>query len=195
MKSCKAMAIASAFALTGVASASIITIELSEFSSDETDASLLSATVSYSVAGNVLTVSVTNDTAGINSYTISEVWFNFGGGVTGVSDGGQPTGWIFQGPTLVDGFGIFDFGSADGVGNDPDLIQPGETLDFVFNFTGTAGVKDFTTALSTEGLAVAAKFITGPGDDSAWGASIPAPGVLALLGVAGLVGTRGRRRR
>ena len=41
---------------------------------------------------------------------------------------------------------------------------------------------------------VAAKFVAGPGDDSAVGAFIPEPGTVALLGLAGLLGLRRRRR-
>ena len=65
----------------------------------------------------------------------------------------------------------------------------------------TAGyLKDFTTELSSQFdgnllMIVAAKFVMGPGDASSFGAIVPAPGVLALLGAAGLVGLRGRRRR
>ena len=190
----RALVMAGALAFASAASANIMTVQLSTNSSDETDPSVLLATVDFAVVGNSLTISVTNDTSGLDSYNINEVYFNFGGGVSDVSDGGQPTGWTFGTDFLVNGFGFFDFGSTDGVGGDPNTIMPGETLDFLFTFNGVGGVKDFTTALSTNGFVVAAKFVAGPDDDSAFGASVPAPGVLALLGVAGVVGTRRRRR-
>ncbi len=43
-------------------------------------------------------------------------------------------------------------------------------------------------------MVVAAKFNTGPGDDSAYGASIPAPGALPLV-MAGIALVNRRRRR
>ncbi len=41
----------------------------------------------------------------------------------------------------------------------------------------------------------AAKFVSGPGDDSAFGAFVAGPGVLAMLGVGATLLGRGRRRR
>ena len=78
----------------------------------------------------------------------------------------------------------------------------GET--FVFELTiagvGTFDMSDFAIELSqappgdTTAL-VAAKFVNGPGDDSAFGATIPEPGTFAMLGLGILgLGVIGRRR-
>ncbi len=53
-------AIAVSLVCANTATASIIT--LSQFSSDDTDPALLSATFDFAVSGNTLTLSVTNDT-------------------------------------------------------------------------------------------------------------------------------------
>ncbi len=82
------------------------------------------------------------------------------------------------------------------------MLQPSESLAFSFTMSMPAGVKDFTTASSTPinprdpAFLIAAKFVSGPGDDSGFGGTIvPTPGVLALMAVAGVVAARPRRRR
>ncbi len=98
--------------------------------------------------------------------------------------------------SMVDGFGTFDFGLTDGVGEDsPAIAEPGETVVFILDISG-AGVSafDFIEA-NGAGYIAAAKFVNGPDDpenpgveDSAFGATlIPEPGTAALL-VFGLLG-------
>ena len=100
----------------------------------------------------------------------------------------------------VAGFGTFDFGlsvpSNEKQGN---LLASGESLALVFTIAGTG---PYTTAdfdvLNELDMEVAAKFVSGPGDRSAFGATgvIPEPGTAGLL-ATGLLGMAlaGRRRR
>jgi len=130
---------------------------------------------------------------------MNELYFNGPDGVT-LSFDGAP-GWSFLTDAVVGIFGIFDFGITDGQGGSQSQIFPGETDSFTFTIlTGAPTDVDFVTYFSTippgdTPAIVAAKFVGGPGDDSAFGAAVPAPGVLALMGVAGLVAARSRRRR
>jgi hypothetical protein len=195
-----------ALGIAPVASASIMTLELSTHSSDETLAENLNATVDFSVVGMTLTISITNDTQMTGEFNINEFYWNGPDGMVLTVDT-VPAFWDFyvpdmSQPTLADGFGTFDFAVKDGVGEtDPSLIQPGETLAFSFTMSMPADVKDFTTVFSAEDppgampMYIAAKFVNGPGDDSAYGGTIPTPGVLALMAVAGVVAARSRRRR
>jgi len=191
------IALLSSLAVVNIASATLI--NLSDASSDETDAGLLSATMDFEVLGNVLTLTVTNNTADPTAYKINELYFNVPDGVILSFDG--LVGWADATNVMAAGFGTFDFALLDGQGGSPNQITAGETVEFTFTITmGTPMKDEFVTLFSDpvgdgDGWIVAAKFVGGPGDDSAFGASIPTPGVLALLGAAGLVGSRRRRRR
>ena len=169
----------------GSAQAGLIT--LSTFSSDETDASFLDATMDFVVFGSTLMLTVNNTTIAPNEYNINEMYFNGGGGVTGLNVVTMPTGWMLDdsGTAAADGFGMFDFALLDGTGGDKSLIMPGETLLFEFEILGSGVMDDFTTNFSDPPpghvpMIAAAKFISGPGDDSAYGA-IPAPGAAIVL--------------
>ena len=188
-----------ALVCSSVASATVLT--LSTNSSDGTSPSLLQATFNFTVAGNVLTLAVTNDTdnnAPGDEYNINMIYFNFGGSITAVTvTAPLITGWSQVGPVMVDGFGMFDVGMENGVGeNDPDVITPGETVTFTFNLTGAGAKADFVNSVSTLNFFIAAKFVSGPSDDSAFGALIPLPMALPM-GIAGLIGVAfmGRRTR
>jgi MYXO-CTERM domain-containing protein len=195
-----------AVGIAPVASASIM-LELSTHSSDSTSASVLLATTENSAVGATLTINVTNDTAAPDEFNINEFYFNGPDGVSLTIDT-VPNQWNFYvagamgNPTQADGFGTFDFAVIDGQGeNHPSVINPGETVSFVFTLSAPADTSDFTSALSADQppgsmpALIAAKFVNGPGDDSAFGATVPTPGALALMGVAGLVAARPRRRR
>ncbi len=179
------------------AGASIIL--LSTHSSDATDPALLSATLDFSVVGNMLTLTMTNDTLGENGFNINQLYFNGGGGVTGLALDSGPSGWGLEFDQHAAGFGTFGFALVGGVGRFGPTVAPGEMVTFIFTIAGAGTDVDFTTNFSTlppGGMAAiaAGKFVMGPGDDSAYGAFVPAPGVLAVLGVAGLLGRRRRRR-
>lgn len=169
----------------GSAQAGLIT--LSTFSSDETDASVLDATLDFVVLGSTLMLTVTNSTVVPDEFNINELYFNGGGDVTGLGVITMPTGWILDdsGAAMADGFGMFDFALLDGVGGDKTVIMPGESLLFEFEIFGSGVMDDFTTNFSEPPsghlpMIAAAKFISGPGDDSAYGA-IPAPGAAIVL--------------
>ena len=188
--------------LVSVSSASQII--LSDHSSDETPASILDATLDFSVSGSVLTLQVTNNTSSPNEYDMNAVFFNAldssnvaGLTLTSPSDGG----WDLAFNKHAGGFGTFDFRLEGGVGIDPDQIFPGSTETFVFNILGTAPFfdTDFTSDLSTIPPGDmpsfgAAKFVEGPGDDSAYGATAPEPATLVLLALGSLTLLRTRRR-
>lgn len=198
---------AAAAMLAGPATASIIT--LSTHSSDATLPSVLNATLDFDVTGSLLTLTVTNTTVVPNTFNINELYFNGSANVLGLTPLSIPLGWSFLTTQMADGFGMFDFALIDGVDNDPSTIMPGEVVVFSFTISGTAGKGDFVNEFSDPPpggggtLAIAAaKFVFGsgtdpggdPGPDSAFGAFVPEPGTLALLGLAGLLGLRRRRR-
>ena len=88
-------------------------------------------------------------------------------------------------------------------GNDEQDLAPGDSAVFVFDIVGAGPFleTDFTTDLSQippgENPALAAaKFMSGPNGDSAFGAHVPEPhtGLLALIGLS-LAARRTRRQR
>jgi hypothetical protein len=178
-------------------SASASFINLSTHSSDHTAPSRLSATLDFEVFDSMLTLTVSNDTADPWEYTINRLFFNVDpeSDVTGLELTGAPDGWTLVTDKKAGGFGYFDFALIGGVGNDPWNILPGEREVFTFTILGSASVSDFLRATSTEGFVAAAKFIRGPGDDSAFGAAIPAPGAIVLLAAGWCRGQRLRRRQ
>lgn len=193
-----------ALALATTTNASLFTIELSTHSSGSVDPSLLSARLDFSVTGQTLTLTVTNNTSGLNSFSINRIYFNASDDVGNLVSSSTGQFSVNAISTNADGFGMFDYVLAHGPpeGHNHHVIGPLAQEIFTFVFAGTFNAKDFSTELSTPFapgntlMHAAAKFVMGPNDDSDFGgALIPAPGVLALLAAAGLVGGRRRRRR
>ena len=191
-------------ALAAPAPATIISLDLSSHSSEPgIDPALLAATMDFSVSGSVLTLTVTNNTSGLNEFSINRIYFNANAAVGTLmsSSTGQFDVNAISGN--ADGFGMFDFVLSHGPdqGHNHHVIQPGMSETFTFTFSGSGFTeKAFTTELSAQFdsnllAIVAAKFVMGPGDNSAFGAHVPAPGVLVLLGLAGIISGRRRRRR
>ncbi len=87
----------------------------------------------------------------------------------------------------------------DGQGQNPAQIESGEMVIFSFTIlTGTLTPQSILSSFSeippgSQPTVIAAKFRSGPMDDSAFGASIPAPGALPLVMVG--LGLMNRRRR
>jgi hypothetical protein len=181
-------------------------------SSDATPASQLDITFDFSVVGTTLTVTVTNDDGGGFGFNVNEIYFNGSANVTSVSftsathsvAGDVTAAWApLDTGTMVDGFGIFDFGLSDGVGEtNANIIEPGENVAFVFTVNAGLVDADFIVGNAANGYVVAAKFTNGPDDpedpgneDSAYGAATPEPGALGLfaLAVAGLLVASRRR--
>ena len=171
-------------------------IMLSTNSSDETPAVLLNMTLDFQVSGSTLTVTATNDTMNPSQFKVNEIYFNGPPGISLVM--ASKPGWNLSANLPGNGFGTFSFALLDGQGNNPHQLFPGEVEVFTFAISGGAPTDvDFISYFSTippgETPAIAAaKFEGGPGDDSAFGAFIPAPGGAAVL-LTSLV--LGRRRR
>ena len=197
------MATLAALVCSSVASATVDTLTLSTHSSDETDPSLLLATFDFSVVGTTLTITVTNDTSGANAYVITEMYFNFAPPVTSATEDGG-TGWTQVNNAQIDGFGVFNVCMTDATPSNTLAIAAGasETFTFTIGGTGPFTTKDFTTIFSggnpgqADTYFAAAKFVQGPGGDSAFGAvgiPLPAPVYLGALGLGGVVFLRRRK--
>lgn len=145
-------------------------LQLSECSSDDTPAEDISADLEFFVDGSTLTVAVTN----LSVYRLNQFYFNGDDVVT--LDMDPVPGWELLTDQGVDGFGTFDFCVNDGVGS-MSGVAPGETEMFSFTISGgPASVMTFTSNFSTIPPGSmpklgAAKFVAGPGDDSAFGAT------------------------
>jgi hypothetical protein len=174
-------------------------------SSDSTPAGDLDATFDFAVAGTTLTLTVTNDTAGGGDYNITDVYFNATANVssltlTAATHSVLGDVFVHWDPVMMDdmkdGFGDFSYSIMDGEGEtDPWLVTPGDSIFFELTIGGT-GPFDMSNfgVLNSSGYTMGAKFVNGPGDDSAFGANIPEPSTASLLGL-GLVGIAAMRRR
>lgn len=187
----------------GLGQAQALTINFSDMSSDETDAALLDATLTFNVTSggatngdDLLTLTLENLTTGVNAYTIDELFFNFTGDTAAFSFDSGNTGFgaLSTTPIGADGFGVFDvniMGFALAAG-DTEVWQIDLGLTGIFGAdfnvlsTNPPGDRTATAAL---------KFVQGPGDDSAYGASVvPVPAAVWLFG-SGLIGLAGIARR
>ena len=192
--------------------------------------------------GTELTLTVdnrTDETASGQTADMNRVYFSSTSDVTGLTylsathsvEGDVLSGWAFNAltnkggsvpltagtgegnKTHGNGFGVHDFSLVGGVGNDPDMIGPGESIAFVFTISGTGpfDMNDFialseqTTGGTNTLTVAAAKFVKGSfgGDyDSGFGgtASVdsthpePSSFLLAALALVGLL-AHGRHRR
>ena len=156
-----------------------------------------------SVTGTTLTIEISNLTDGPDGgldtgFDIRELYFNVTSNVTGLSLDTGPTGWaLYSSPleTEFSPFGNFDFALKDGQGNE---IEGETSGTLTLSVTGTGiSASDFYTELSTippgnSPMLVAAKFVHGPEDASAFGA-VPEPATVCLLGLGTLVSLRKRR--
>lgn len=215
---------AASAAMLGLAGAApAATISLSDSSTDSTPADLLAATLEFDVSGiagsQMLTLTLTNDTAVDAGFDVNRVFFNASSEVAGLvlqtavhSEHGEVGAvWELGTATKAGGFGTFGFSLMGGVGGrNPNLIGPGESIVFSFAIAAAGPIDeaDFVlersdrdpkgtgTAHTKLGALAAAKFVNGPGGDSAFGATLvlPEPGIGALLAtfVAGLAWLRRR---
>ena len=202
-----------------------ITMTLSQFSSEPGDspASVLDATVDFDITGpNEVTITLTNDTGGATSYDMNGLAFNVSADITSLAlvsathsvNGDVLAGWDLEtaGPTQdtkFDGFGIYDFALLDGTGNSTAQPGPGESVVFVLSITGTGPFDMFdfrelsqqTPEMDATVAYVAVKFVEGPNDFSAYGASrdepfvpVPEPTTALLVALGGLALGALRRR-
>jgi len=212
-------------------SASATTIVLSDLASSEpvsVPVEFLDATFDYLVSGSTLTLTVTNTTVAPATLDINEVFFSGTDNVTGLLlnsathsvEGDVLASWMLNtstgdgGPTHADGFGIHDFSLTDGVGLDPGIMGPSESVVFDLTISGTAPFSptNFIDTLSQQTLGgtniltrAVAKFVNGNDAffgtefDSAFGASTPEPSTFVLASLAlvalGLARLLRRRRR
>ncbi len=184
-------------------------VELSQFVSDGAtppDVDLLDGrfdfTLDSATLPATLTFSVTNLTADPNAFNITEMYFNVSENVTGMTLSAPPQwslGFAEDG-FGVNGFGRFDVQIIDALKGPVKKIGSGETLAFSIELLGSGPVfdTDFVTELSAIlpgdlAMIAAAKFVNGPGDASAYGASVPEPASLTLLLLGASFVTRRRR--
>ena len=209
--------LAFALSLTLASPNQAATLNLSDVSSDATPAGDLLGTITFDVlVGDVLSLTLENQTVAPDAFNINGVWWNGDGGVTSLSvtsathsaNGDVLAAWSpIELGTSADGFGAFDFALTDGVGaGNPNIIQPGQSIVFLMAITGSCTTTSCTTSNfileNAEGYLAASKFVNGPDDpespgfeDSAFGAIIPEPSTVLLLATGLSLLAAGRKRR
>lgn len=195
-------------------------VGLSDFVSDDTspvDADWLDATLTFSVAGDVLDVVVSNETGqnGDPAFAINQILFNAPDSLDNVRGlelidvlGYDPAAYYYwkerteysENTFSVGGFGKFDIFVT---GGGQDVIEAGESYTFRFTISGTETYTDtdFGTLMSyispsEDGMIAAVKFTQGPDDISGYGATdVPEPATICLLGLGALGLLRARYRK
>jgi hypothetical protein len=185
-------------------------VHLSQESSDATDPALLTATLGFAVSGgDTLVLTVENLTGAPNAYQIDRIYFNGTPDVTALSllgvtssVDGPVSSWTLSTSVKAGAFGRFDFALMDANGS-PGSVGPGEILTFELQISGSGpfSANDFVSELSSippgsRPAIAAAKFVQGPGSDSAVGASLvhsPEPTTALLVAIgAGALAVRRR---
>jgi hypothetical protein len=195
-----ALAMLFCFCLLMSTSANAGVIHLSDLSSDETNPEWLSATFTFEINDDSLSLTVANLTTSPKTYNINEIFFNASESVTGLSLT-SANGTLYTpssspaNSTVADGFGEFDYAVKNF------LLTPSGSIEFIFTIFGS-GVEqaDFLgqwsiTPPGDRPALAAAKFFQGENDDdSSYGAAVPVPPAALLLG-SGLLGLIALRRR
>ena len=191
-------------------SAQATIIPLSEFSSDSTPADILDAAVEFSIVDSELTVVLSNLTDGPddgedNGFDIMSLFFNVTDNIMDLTLTNPPTGWTLYSNskrTKAGGFGKFDYALIDSRGSDSNHVDGESSETFTLTLTNDgseASPLDFCTDLSSippgnNAMLLAAKFVRGPDDDSAFGGNnAPEPATIVLFGLSAL--TLWTRRR
>ncbi|MEK6703354.1 MAG: PEP-CTERM sorting domain-containing protein [Planctomycetota bacterium] len=200
MKSFFAIAGAAALAacaLTSTASADLIPISSMGFGIEGNGA--FTGSIAYS--GSTLTITLTNDLASAAGGKITGVVFNIHGSATAVLSSTTHAAFADLGASpSASPFGTFEAGAAmggswAGGGSPAAGIAIGGTGVFTFHVSGAdAGILTAASFIDGDGVNFAVRFrgFANGGSDKVAGHLVPAPGSLALLGLAGL-GLRRRR--
>jgi MYXO-CTERM domain-containing protein len=150
-----------------------------------------------------LSVELTNTSPVANSGWLTAFAFNVVDGVT-LALATPGSGWNLLVDASGSPYGTFDYGAStsvtwEGGGPPSNGIAVGATMTTVFSVTASASVLATLTDSSffdgSGGTAFIARFrgFADGNSDKVTGVAVPAPGALALLGLAGLAGTRRRR--
>lgn len=168
-----------------------------------------SALVTYAYASGStasLTISLTNTTSAATGGYVTALALTGAEGVSALSfvSSTDVDFAALSGPVSANPFGDFMSGTSTssswtGGGSPTVGVGTGQTAEFNFVLTGTAGALaglDATTVLAPEndlGFAVRFRGMNNGGSDKVLGYTIPGPGALALMALAGVVTSRRRR--
>lgn len=203
-----AAAAACTLAITGAATANLTTATYVGDNGIEGMGTFV-ASVTYDYSGGPsasLTIAISNTTSASYGGYITAIALSGAGGsvVSSMTSASAAAFNALSGPIAANPFGSFEAGAStgdswNGGGSPLGGIEVGSAGIFTFTVTGSAidlGALTAATVLSPEngyGMAVRFRGMTNGGSDKVIGYFIPGPGALALLGAAGLCGTRRRR--